>query len=44
MNRVPRKLLYFGGYHLVIPWPESAAFLEIGLCGMKAGGWGKRGK
>lgn len=44
MNGASRKLLYSGGYHLVIPWPESAASVEVSLCGMKLGGWEKLGK
>lgn len=39
-----RKLLYSGGYHLVIPWPEDAASVEVSLCGMKLDGWERSGR
>ncbi len=39
-----RKLLYSSGYHLVIPWPENAASVEVSLCGMKLEGWEKDGR
>lgn len=33
-GRTSGKLLYAGGYQLVIPWPENAASVEVNLCGM----------
>lgn len=36
-----RKLLYSGGYQLVIPWPENASSVEVNLCGMKLEAWEK---
>lgn len=38
-----RKLLYSGGYLLVIPWPENAGSVEVVLCGMKLGSWDRDG-
>ncbi|BDL44967.1 hypothetical protein J5W49_13090 [Candidatus Akkermansia timonensis] len=40
-GRTSGKLLYAGGYQLVIPWPENAASVEVNLCGMKLDTWTK---
>ena len=40
-GRSSGKLLYVGGYPLVIPWPENAASVEVNLCGMKLDTWTK---
>lgn len=39
-----RKLLYSGGYHLILPWPENAAAVVVNLCGIRLDGLEKSEK